>query len=190
MREESIMSKKYFTAAYLLALIALLMNFQSARAHESITVGDYEIVYGWVNEPPIAGQLNGVELFITNTSGGEPAEEHIIDSMTVELTYGGETKALTLEPGFEEPGTFRATVLPTIPGLYSLDFSGTLEGTTVDTEVELEEVQAADVVQFPGAASTQQQPADTGVADWLIWFSLLLGLLGVGLSAIALTKRR
>ena len=182
------MSKKYFTAAYLLALIALLMNFQSARAHESITVGDYEIVYGWVNEPPIAGQLNGVELFITNTSSGEAAGEGVIQSLTVDLTYGAETKTLTLEPGFEEHGAFRATVLPTIPGLYSLDFSGTLADTTVDTEVELEEVQAPEVVQFPGAVSTQQQPADTGTADWLIWLSLLLGLLGVALGAIALRK--
>src|SRR5688500_9747989 len=136
------LNKKLLLSASLLALIALLLNFQYAFAHESITVGDYEIVYGWANEPPIAGQLNGVEIFVMNTTNSEPGEEHVIHSLTVNLTYGGESKTLTLEPGFEEPGAFRATVLPTIPGLYSLKFSGTVGEAAVDTEVELEEVQA------------------------------------------------
>jgi hypothetical protein len=184
------MQKKYLFSASLVVLIALVLNFQLAFAHESITVGDYEVVYGWTGEPPIAGQLNGVEIFVTNTTNSEPAEEHIIHSLVVELTYGGEIKTLALEPGFEEPGVFRATVLPTIPGLYSLKFSGTIGETAVDTEVELEEVQAPEAVQFPSAASTQQQPADTGTSDLLVWLSLLLGFLGVVLGAIALRRAR
>lgn len=120
--------------------MALILNFKSAFAHESITVGDYEIVYGWVNEPPIAGQLNGVEIFVNNTSAGEEqtVEEHVIHSLVVELSYGGESKILTLEPVFDAAGAFDATIRPTIPGLYSLKFSGTLGDTPVAEEVELE----------------------------------------------------
>jgi hypothetical protein len=188
------MNKKHFAVAGLLALIALSLNFQFAFAHESITVGDYEIVYGWVHEPPITGQLNGVEIFVNDTSGGseQPVEEHIIHSLVVELTYGGETKILTMEPVFDTAGAFDATVIPAIPGLYSLKFSGTLDDTPVDAEVELEEVQATDAVQFPGAASIASNNQDTaaGTADWLVWLSLLLGLSGVGLGAIALGKTR
>ena len=127
-------------SAFLLALMALILNFKSAFAHESITVGDYEIVYGWVNEPPIAGQLNGVEIFVNNTSAGEEqtVEEHVIHSLVVELSYGGESKILTLEPVFDAAGAFDATIRPTIPGLYSLKFSGTLGDTPVAEEVELE----------------------------------------------------
>src|SRR5690242_3054682 len=97
------MNKRLFLSAGLLALIALLLNFQFVFAHESITVGNYEIVYGWVNEPAIAGQMNGVEIFVNNTSGSEeqPVEEHVVHTLTVELTYGGETKILTLEPVFD-----------------------------------------------------------------------------------------
>lgn len=186
------MNKKLFALACLIALVALSLHFQSAFAHETITVGEYEIVYGWVNEPPIAGQLNGVEIFVNNTGGGEgqPVEEHIIHTLVVELSYGGERKVLTLDPVFDTPGAFDATVQPTIPGVYSLKFSGTLGDTPVNEEVHLEEVQAADAVQFPRAASVAYPNQDTtaGTADWLVWLSLVLGLAGVGLGVIALRK--
>ena len=147
------MSKKLFALACLIALAALFVNLQIASAHETITVGDYEIVYGWLNEPPIAGQLNGVEIFVNNTSGeGQAVEEHIIHTLVVELSYGAESKTLILEPVFDTAGAFDATILPTIPGVYSLKFSGMLGGTPVDEEVELEEVQAPDAVQFPGGS--------------------------------------
>ena len=186
------MNKKLFASASLITFIALILNFQNVFAHETITVGDYEIVYGWVNEPPVAGQLNGIEIFVNNTGGGEgqPVEEHIIHTLVVELSYGGESKTLTLDPVFDTAGAFNATVLPTIPGVYSLKFSGTLGDTPVDEEVQLEEVQAADAVQFPRAVPIAYPNQDTpaGTADWLVWLSILLGLSGVVLGAIALRK--
>lgn len=181
------MNKTLFAIACLMTLLVLVLNFQIVFAHETITAGDYEIVYGWVNEPPIAGQLNGVEIFVNHT--GQPVEEHVVHTLVVELSYGGESKTLTLEPVFDTAGAYDATILPTIPGIYSLKFSGTLGDTPVDEEVELEEVQAADAVQFPGGASTKQDRA-AGTADWLVWLSLLLGLVGVGLGAVALRKAR
>jgi len=182
------MQKELVVSAFLLALMAILFNFQSALAHESITVGDYEIVYGWVNEPAIAGHLNGVEIFVTNTNAGnkQPLEGHIIHSLNVELSYGGERKILSLEPVGEDPtAQFAATILPTLPGVYALKFSGMLGDTAVDTEVELDPVLEADTVQFPGAASTQ----GSGTADWLVWLSLLIGLVGVGLGFVALRNK-
>ena len=191
------MNKKLFAAAGLITLIALALNYQFAFAHESITAGDYEIVYGWVNEPPIAGQMNGIQIFVHDMSSGEeqPAEEQVIQSLVVELSYGSQSKTLTLEPVFDTAGAFDATVIPTIPGIYSLEFTGTLGDTAVDANVELEEVQAADAVQFPSEASaasttsTNQETA-VGTADWVVWLSLLLGLAAVGLAAIALRRPR
>ena len=187
------MNKKFYLPAYLIAIFALLFSHQTALAHESITVGNYEIVYGWVNEPPVAGQLNGVEIFVNDTSSGteQPVEEQIIDSLVVELSYGGESKTLTLEPVFDAPGAFDATILPTIAGLYTLKLSGTVGDTPVDAEVELEEVQPEDAVQFPRGASTAesvQQNAAVATAEWLTWLAVLLGLVGVGLGIAALRK--
>jgi hypothetical protein len=187
------LNKKLSAIACLITLLVLILNFQVAFAHETITVGDYEIVYGWVNEPPIAGQLNGVEIFVNHTGAGEgqPVEEHIVHTLVVELLYGGESKTLTLDPVFDTAGAFDATVLPAIPGIYSLKFSGTLGDTSVDEEVELEEVQAVASVQFPsGASANSPAQSAAGTADWLVWLTLLLGLLGVGLGAMALRKSR
>ena len=54
------MKKKILLNALLVALIALAISFQIVLAHETVTVGDYEIEIGWVSEPPIVGQQNAV----------------------------------------------------------------------------------------------------------------------------------
>ena len=44
------MKKKILLNSLLVALIALAISFQIVLAHETVTVGDYEIEIGWVNE--------------------------------------------------------------------------------------------------------------------------------------------
>src|SRR5687768_7627845 len=189
------MNKTSLIPAILIALIVLLLNFQLAMAHESITVGDYEIEVGWVNEPPVAGQLNGIEIHVSNIKTGEPVAD--VSSLTVTLSYGGESKVLTLEPvGDDAPGQFQASILPTIPGQYMVMFGGQLGDTPVDAHVEPEEVAPADTIQFPvsypGPQSAQPESIEStnaGVAAWLVWLSLLVGLIGVGLGITALRKK-
>lgn len=109
----------------MIAFIALLFNFQLMLAHEGITVGDYEIVVGWVNEPPVAGQLNGIEIHVSNTSSGEEQPVEDISSLNATISYGGQSKELTFEPAGENaPGEFHAVLLPTIPGQYTVVFGG------------------------------------------------------------------
>ena len=191
------MNKTSFITACSIALITLLLNFQLALAHEGVTVGDYEIVVGWVNEPPVAGQLNGIELHVSNISTGEPVED--VSALTVAVSYGGQSKELTLEPvGDDSPGQFHAVLLPTIPGKYTVVFGGQLGDTPVDAHVEPEEVAAADTIQFPASypnpqsvepVSVESVDSGSGVAEWMVWLSLLLGLIGVGLGAMALRKK-
>ena len=59
------MKKKIFFNALLVALLALAATFQIVLAHETVTVGDYQIEIGWVNEPPIVGQQNDVVVNVT-----------------------------------------------------------------------------------------------------------------------------
>lgn len=191
------MNKTSFLTACGIALIALLLNFQLVLAHEGVTVGDYEIVVGWVNEPPVAGQLNGIELRVSNTSSGEEQPVEDISSLTVTVSYGGQSKELTFEPvGEEAPGQFQAVLLPTIPGQYTVEFGGQLGDTPVDAHAEPEEVAQAETIQFPASYPNPQSAApasvenlNNGVADWMVWLSLLLGLIGVGLGVTALRKK-
>lgn len=181
------MKKSSFINACMITFIALLLNFQVTLAHEGVTVGDYEIVVGWVNEPPVAGQLNGIELHVSNTSSGAQQPVEDITSLTATISYGGQSKELTFEPvGEDAPGEFHAVLLPTIPGQYTVVFGGQLGDTAVDAHAEPEEVMASDTIQFPSPESTDQ---GSGAADWMVWLSLLIGLVGVGLGVAALRKK-
>ena len=184
------MAKK-LVPAFLIVFLFLLINHQRVLAHESVTVGDYEIEVGWVNEPPVAGQLNGIEIHVSNTSSGEHEPVEDVSSLTVTVSYGGQSKELTLEPlGEDTPGQFQAAMLPTIPGQYTIIFGGQLGDTPVDAHVEPEEVASADTIQFPGSyPAPETQSANRGVDAWLVWLSLLIGLIGVGLGVTALRKK-
>jgi hypothetical protein len=180
------MNKKAVWTAGLISLTALVLNFQLAFAHETITVGDYEIEIGWVNEPPIVGQQNAIAVNVSDASSGgaQPVED--VSSLTVTISYGGQSKTLTLEPlGEDTPGQFMAPILPTVPGQYSVTLGGTLGDTAVDAQVEPEEVQPANTIQFPSAAP---QTANVGMMNWLIYLSLLIGLIALVLGMTALRK--
>ena len=185
------MNKKKFLTAGLISLIALVLNFQLALAHETVTVGDFEIEYGWLNEPVIAGQMNAFVVNISNTSGGEAHPADDASALTVTVSYGGQTKTLMLQPlGEDTPGQFIAPILPTIPGQYTLIFGGKLGDTDVNNvEVEPEEVETADTLQFPSVDSTEQNTS-TGVMNWLIYLSLLIGLIALGVGVASLRKPR
>jgi hypothetical protein len=182
------MNRKVFLPASLIAVIALLLSIQTASAHESITVGDYTLEIGWLSEPPVVGQQNAMVVNVSTTSDEQPVED--VSGLTVTISYGGQDKALTLQPfGEETPGQFVAPVLPTVAGQYTVKLGGTLGDTAVEAEVELEEVQPANTLQFPSTA-TQEQSADLGTLNWLIYLSLLIGLVALVLGVMALRQSR
>ena len=162
--------KKQTLLAGLFAFIVLILNFQFALAHEYITVGDYTLEVGWLNEPPVVGQNNAIVVHVSTTSDGQPVED--VSSLTVTISYGGQEKTLTLEPVDEHsPGQFMAPIVPTVPGQYTVQFGGRLDETTfVDVHVESEEVQPAETLQFPVEANTTTEQAgqsnDLDPADW------------------------
>jgi len=175
------MKIKSFLSACLVALIAISVSYQIVLAHETITVGDYEIEVGWLNEPPIAGEKNAIVLNISNASGG--VED--VSSLTVIISYGGQSKMLTLQPlGEDTPGQFVAPILPTIPGEYEVILNGSLGDTAVDAKTHVEEVQPIDTLAFPVVDSSQQNMG----TNWLVWLSILIGLIGVGVGVTALRK--
>lgn len=180
------MNKKPFLSASILVFVALLITYQTVLAHETITVGDYEIEVGWLTEPPIVGEKNAIVVNVTDTSGGgeQPVED--VSSLTVIISYGGQNKILTLQPlGEDTPGQFVAPILPTIAGEYEVILGGSVGDTAVDAKTHVEEVQPPETLAFPSANSAQS----TGVgADWLVWLSIFIGLIAIGLGVTALRK--
>mgnify|MGYP001259449322 FL=1 len=200
------MLRKIWRACIAFMTAAILAAPQVALAHESVTAGDYTLEYGWLNEPVIVGQPNALILFF---SGGEEHAEGSktgesdsheaaglevdVSGLTVEVRYGGETKSLALQPlGEDTPGQFVAPIIPTRLGQYTLKVNGKVTGSLgeadVNLEVEPEEVEGAESVQFPSVAA--QSSSDFGLTGWLAAGGLVSGLLGLGVAVVALTRKR
>ncbi len=179
-----------------LTLLALLIVPLAALAHEETTIGDYVIEYGWLNEPPVAGQPNSLIIYISGQAEGIDSQAEGINvdvsGLKVEVVYGGESKVLLLQPLADgAPGQFVAPFIPTRAGQYTVRLTGKLTGGMGDAdanlEVQPEEVETADAYQFPLAA---QQQSGLGLTDWLGIGGLVAGLLGLVLSIVALTRKK
>jgi len=117
----------------IIALATLILVFavsNRALAHEDRPVGPYNFHVGWDAEPALVGQLNAVQL--TVTEGGKPVTD-ADKNMTVTVSTGGKTSdAMTLDASDETPGLYTATLIPTVPGDYKFHFVGTVGTTKVD----------------------------------------------------------
>jgi len=165
---------------------------QSAFAHETVTVGDYDVEYGWVNEPAVVGQPNAVvvNLSLNTAAAGSAPQEVDVSGLTVQVSLGGQNKMLALQPlGENTPGQFIAPMTPMRPGIYTIHFGGSIGSTTFNTDVQPEEVKTADVVQFPAADPAQNSSAASGGSNWLGIAGVVLGALGTVLGVIALTRK-
>ena len=182
------MKKQVLSLARIFVFIALILNFQTALAHESITIGDYTLEVGWLSEPPVVGQHNAIVVHVT-TADEQPVED--ISSLTLVISYGGQEKTLELKPLDEHsPGQFVAPILPTVAGEYAVIFGGTLGETVVEAETHVEEVQPADTLEFPNVAASQPETNVFGTTEWLAIAGFVSGITGLILSLINIRKSR
>jgi hypothetical protein len=132
-------------------LVVLLIPFASVFAHEHRQVGGYEMVVGWVEEPPYAGFRNGVQVRL-NDEAGKPVRD-LGDTLKVEVIYGNQkTDAVALAPAFGEKfgrqGEYWAPIIPTRQGAYTFHFIGRIKGQKVDESFTASE-RTFDLVQEP-----------------------------------------
>ena len=126
-----------------------LFSTDSALAHEHRAVGNYEFVVGWLNEPALAYEPNGLDLRVSFFPNGVPeiteeneaeAEaaaqpvEGLEETLQAEIIAGGgaQTRELTLEPAFGEEGAYESPLIPTVPGDYSFHIFGKIKDQDID----------------------------------------------------------
>lgn len=172
-------------------LLLGLLAAPAAHAHTRVTVGPYDIVVGWVTEPPIVGERNA--LLVEIWQDGAPVEGAEA-SLGAVILYGGRTFQANLNPMPGRPGQYAAELVPTVRGQYSVQLTGSLGELSVDETLEPEEVFPADRLQFPEAqpdARELQQRLESSVAALesqvrtarlLAIGGLALGLAGFGLA--------
>jgi hypothetical protein len=140
-----------FLAASLL-LSFLAFNLGPVLAHVEVMFGDISIIGGWVNEPPLVNQLNGIVLTITQVSNDQPVN-NALAQIDITLQKGTEARPLEFQPT-EEPGEYTATILPTQTGQYAIVMRGTIAGQAIDGQIEIEDVEDTARFTFPPASST------------------------------------
>ena len=181
-------------------VVASLGIFASpAAAHESRGVGPYTFVVGWITEPAVVGQANGLDLTVTETAGDAPVEG-LEKSLRAEVITGGGAKirSLTLQPDGDRVGHYTSAFVPTRVGDYTFRISGTAATTQVDEKFEsgpnrFDPVTDVASLQFPdkvpSAADLAAQLAD---ANTKLTLALVLGALAlvISLASFVPTLRR
>jgi hypothetical protein len=199
-------------AAVLTMLVVNVLPPRMAAAHETraIASGQYELVVGFIVEPALEGQKNGLDLRV-RVPGTPPTPVLGVEkTLQWEITHVGTDKTATfpIRTIFNDPGHYTADLILTAPGQYRFRFFGTVEGVTVNETFisgeRFNNVEPTDELQFPekvaqvrsieGAVEDAQLTADdaASAAD----NAQLLSLVAVGVAfalgggAIAIAMRR
>lgn len=143
-------------AASLLVMSFFAFSPSPAMAHVEMISGDIKIVGGWVDEPPLVGHFNGIELEISRVSDGQPIT-NAIAQLDVSIKKGTPIRALDFQPQ-EELGVYVAEILPTQTGQYSMVIMGMVAGQAIDGQIEIEDVEDTARFNFPPASSNDPDP--------------------------------
>jgi hypothetical protein len=158
-------------AAMLIAAASLIASAGTAAAHERRTVGPYELVVGWLNEPAYVGLVNSLDLRVTDTrvTPAKPVEG-LEKTLAVDLQTGGlAPQKLTVTARFGTPGAYNGYAMPTLTGTYTFHITGKIESLDIDQKFEsgpgrFGEVEATSGLQYPnkvpGADELSRRLAD------------------------------
>jgi hypothetical protein len=172
------MSRTFKSIVVVFILLGFCFLPLIASAHEQVTAGSYQLEIGWVKEPVIVGELNGLDLFITQataTSEHDHAEDTAQATATSEhdhaedttqtsqeagvsgaeatlkfaVEYGGASQSYDLRPVADQPGHYTADLIPTREGQYTFHLTGAINNEAVEIKIEPEEVVSAGKLAFP-----------------------------------------
>ena len=124
-----------------------------ASAHEKrVVAGQFEFIVGFINEPAFSGQMNGVDLRVTQKN--KPVE-NLEGQLKVVVMRSDVDKTLELafSKKYNDPGRYAAHFLPAKPGKYIFRIIGTINGAVIDEQFEsgekFHDVNDVAPLQFP-----------------------------------------
>ena len=132
--------------SFILILFSIGFSIQSVYGHTEIKVGNYTIEAGWSNEPPLINNLNELVIFIFENDS--PVRNAMKD-LSVSINYGGINKKLNFLPSEESVGQYLADIIPSNLGTYSLNLKGAIGTQSINSDIQIEEVEDAKKLTFP-----------------------------------------
>ncbi|MFZ8907854.1 MAG: hypothetical protein ACO2Y5_02990 [Nitrosopumilaceae archaeon] len=154
---------KVLTISFVALLFSVGLVTQTF-AHTTVEVEQYEIEVGWGVEPPVVGFRNDFVFKITEPGenpGLKVGVKNAFKNMQATAKFGGVTKVLDIGSD-PRPGHYFSHVIPTKTGSYSIHLEGEINGTPIDIDIPIEDVESTAVLDFPptsGSSSDQDVTA-------------------------------
>jgi len=129
----------------------------TAFGHTVDSVGDYRLEIGWMNEPVVSGETNGIELYVSPLDPDLPLEEQefkngvggLEKSLKMQLVLQEEKITLPLVSDHNIPGKYYAFVNPTVAGFYQANILGDIGDTKVSLSMHPPKVDERGYIEFP-----------------------------------------
>lgn len=140
-----------------LAVIICSSGLGLAYGHTVDSVGSYRLEIGWMNEPVVSGETNGIELYVSplkqDISLKEQKFENGINnlekSLKIQLVYENEKIILPLAADHNIAGKYYAFVDPTKAGYYQANILGKIDETVVSISMHPPKVDERSYLEFP-----------------------------------------
>jgi len=143
-------------------LISLVIPgfFGIAFGHTIDSVGDYRLEIGWMNEPVVSGETNGIELFVSPLEPGLALEDQefkngvsgLEKSLKMQLILKEDKIMLPLSADHNVPGKYYAFVNPTVSGFFQANILGSIEDTQISLSMHPPKVDERKYIEFPESA--------------------------------------
>jgi hypothetical protein len=158
-------------------LLLIIPGFSGiAYGHTVDAVGEYRVEIGWMNEPVVSGETNGIEFYVSplipcpeipkaikcaesqEFQNGIPG---LKSTVKMKLIYKDESITLPLSPDHDIPGKYYAFVNPTVSGFYQANILGTIVETPISLSMHPPKVAERAYIEFPEPSDiTVQQMID------------------------------
>lgn len=160
----------------LFLLLVISGFFGTAFAHTIDSVGEYRLEIGWMNEPVVSGETNGIEFLVSHLEPGLELKEQKFDdgvsglekSLKIELLFKEEKIILSLSPDHNIPGKYYAFVNPTVSGFYQVNILGHIDQTPISLSMHPPKVDERSYIEFP-------KPSDLTLTQLIDGHTTLLG---------------
>ena len=137
-------------------LAATLAALPVTYAHQIDSVGPYRLQIAWIDDP-IAGQHNGLELYVSPLEPGTAADKQefkdgiagLKNHLKLQLVTRNASLTLPLQADVDTPGRYYTPVTPSTAGFYQVNVIGNINEQQVSMALHTPRVVDADFVRFP-----------------------------------------
>ena len=152
----------------LLSLLIIPSIGGIAYGHTVDTVGEYRIEIGWMNEPVVSGDTNGLELYVSplvacpdisiplecaNSQEFQNGIEGLRKLLKIQFVYDKtQTITLPLVSDHNIPGKYYAFITPTVSGYFQANLIGKILDTPVNLSMHPPPIAERSYIEFPELA--------------------------------------